>query len=130
MNVFGVMDVAAMSSVAAAQLYRNAAVLSSRSEQCVIVAQNLNALSLVIMDRYKPVAMLHTEKVWRGQAASVSRERLHTLINVSLQHIRNDIRHIVQDLIAKSKLLNRQAAELRYRAHLMEMAANASGAIS
>lgn len=123
-------DIAAMSSVAVAQLYRHAAMLSSRSEQCVIVAQNLNALSLVIMDRYKPVAMLHTEKVWQGQAASVSRERLHTLINVSLQHVKNDIRRIVQDLIAKSKVMNRQAAELRYRAHLIEMAASASGVAS
>ena len=83
-------------------------------------------------ERHQPVVALHNEDVWKGRAASASRQKLRRVIGVGLYYLGIDLASTSHALQGQAADLDREAAALRRHAQAIaeaeaRAAAEASG---
>ena len=108
---------------AAAENYGYATALERRAERCRAVAEVLEVRRAALIERHRPVMELHRETVWKGRAATASRERLMRATGVSLQMLVGDIAATRRALHGEAANLTREAVAMRRRALAAESAA-------
>ena len=99
-----------------AQLYGQAIALDRRAEQCQIVARTLEIRRAALAERHRPVLELHHDKVWRGRAATASRQHLQRVTGMSLYYLGLDLAATSRALLNEAESLSHEAAALRRQA--------------
>lgn len=124
-GVFSAADAGAHADLvrAARESYGHATALEMRAERCRTVAESLDRRRIALIERHRPVMELHRETVWDGRAATVSRERLQRVTDVSLRALAVDLAATSRALLGEAAELTREAAAMRHRAHAAETAA-------
>ncbi len=95
-----------------AALYDQASEAAKRAAHCRDVAQRLDVRRGALVDRHREAAALHTDAVWRGRAAEVSRTRLHNVIGRGLHSVGADLVSTIAALYNASTGLDNRAASL------------------
>ena len=103
-------------------LYSQASAKAIRAERCRTVADALDARRAALVERHHPVAALHRDEVWRGRAATISRQRLRRVISTGLYYLGVDLATTSRALRGEAGHLDQQAASLRRRADVQARA--------
>lgn len=111
-------------SQTAAQFYAEALALDGRAERCRAVARTLETRRAVLTERHRPVVELHREEIWKGRAASVSRQHLQRVTGLSLYYLGVDLAATIRALLDEAASLSMEAAVLRNRAGTAEAEAS------
>ena len=89
-----------------------------RAERCRSVAAELDSRRAALTERHQPVLALHNEEVWKGRAASASRQKLRRVIGMGLYCLGVDLAATSRALQGRAADLDREAAALRRQAHV------------
>ena len=89
-----------------------------RAERCRSVASQLDSRRAAMTERHQPVVALHNEDVWKGRAASASRQKLRRVIGMGLYYLGIDLAATSRALQGQAAELDREAAALRRQAQI------------
>lgn len=90
--------------------------MAMRAERCRTVAEMLDTRRAALIERHRPVVILHCEAVWTGQAATASRNQLQRVIGAGLYFLGLDLATTSRALLSEALGLDQQAAALRRQA--------------
>ena len=83
------------------------------------MADVLDRRRVVLAERHRPVTALHHEEVWRGRAATASRNKLRRVIGAALYSLALDLATASRALRGEAARLEEEAAGLRARARAL-----------
>jgi len=106
----------ALGGSTSAQLYGRALALEQRAERCRITAHTLDVRRAALVERHQPVVLFHTEAVWKGRAASLSRQHLRRVTGLSLHLLGVDLAATSRALLSEADALSQESAVLRRQA--------------
>ncbi|MDE0268463.1 MAG: hypothetical protein OXI96_05435 [Acidimicrobiaceae bacterium] len=126
-NIFDVVDELPYHTLEliADRSYEQALALEKRAAHCRAVARIIDVRRNAITKRHLPAVELHNEQVWKGQAATVSRERLRQTAGMQLHTLDRDLAATSRAILLEAADLEQKATMMYRQSRLAEEAASA-----